>query len=138
MDARQSGLSSANLQNGKFVAGALSESSFANTGIVLADKTVNIVELVTSSSDPKFKGTRTVLDALMSGGAYGQDPNNKKETDIGGQCSNLCDALNAYLSIYDARAMVWAFVTRYGDKMKKDECLGHRKSELAVVGLAVE
>jgi hypothetical protein len=135
VDTRPSRLIDGPLKNGKFAQDSLSETIFANMGIPLADKTVSVVELISTSTEPTFKGTRSVLDTLVSGGTYGKDPANKKENDIGAQCGNLYDALNAYLSAYDARAMFWAFVTRYKDQMNVDACLGSRKAELAAVGL---
>jgi hypothetical protein len=138
IDTRKSRLINGDLPGGRFEKDSLTEAIFANTSILIGDKPVSIVELISSSIEPRFKSTRTLLDSLAAGQDYGLDPNNRKEANGGLLCSNLYDALNSYLSPYDARAMFWAFVTKYQKQMKKDDCLGTRKSELAAVGLSVD
>jgi len=138
IDTRKSRLINGDLPGGRFEKDSLTEAIFANTSILIVDKPVSIVELISSSTEPRFKSTRTLLDSLAAGQDYGLDPNNRKEANGGLLCSNLYDALNSYLSPYDARAMFWAFVTKYQKQMKKDDCLGTRKSELAAVGLSVD
>jgi hypothetical protein len=138
INTRQSRLVNGPLTNGKFDKDSLSVTIFANTGILIGDKSVGVAELISTSADPKFKSVRGILDTLAAGGTYGLDPSNQKERDIGPQCGNLYDALNAYLSPYDARAMFWAFNAKYRDQMKVDQCLGQqRKDELAAVGLSL-
>jgi len=89
-----------------------------------------------TSEDAKFKRTRSLLDAVLAGSSYGKDPNNKKEEDLAERCGDLYDALNAFLSRYDSRAMFWAFLQRYGDRIDKNVCLSQRRrTELAEVGL---
>lgn len=135
IDTRQSRLVDAPLVDSKFNASALSLTIFANAAIPLAGKDVSIVELITTSSDPNVKSTRPLLDTLTSGQSYGLDPNNKKEANVGPLCGNLYDALNKYLSPYDARAMFWAFLTKYKGQVQVGDCLGQLKSELELVGL---
>jgi hypothetical protein len=114
------------------------EAIFSNAGLALGTKPVGIVELISTSTDPKLKSTRALLDAVITGGTYGKDPNNKKEDNVGTLCGNLYDALNLYLSKYDARAMFWVFVTRYGDSLNKAACVGSRRAALSEVGLGLD
>jgi hypothetical protein len=102
-------------------------------------KSVSIVELISTSTDARLKSTRAMLDAvLVPGGTYGKDDKNKKEENIGILCGNLYDALNRYLSKYDARAMFWAFINRYGENLNKSACIGSRQGPLAEVGLSLQ
>jgi hypothetical protein len=115
------------------------EAIFSNAGMALGGtKPVGIVELISTSTEPKLKSTRTLLDAVISGGTYGKDPSNKKEDNVGALCANLYDALNLYLSKYDARAMFWIFIKRYGDSLNKTACLGSRQAALTEVGLSLD
>lgn len=127
---------SGKLTDGKFDKTKLSETLFNNTKLQIAQgQNVNLVELITTSSDARYKATRTMLDALIAGNAYGKDP---KQQDTSVRCADLYDALNAYLSKYDARAMFWAFFQKYGDQLLKDACINaSRKSELDSVGLGL-
>lgn len=125
----------AELVGGKFDPAQLSEAVFSTTEIDLADKTVSVIELISTSENKQFRGTRALLDPLLAGGSYGKDPSNKKEEDLGTRCGDLYAAFHAYLSSFDARAMFWAFLRKYGDRMDRAKCLGHRGSELAAVGL---
>lgn len=112
------------------------ESIFGNAGLSLGGvKPVSIVELISTSTDAKLKSTRTMLDAITAGGTYGKDLSNKKEDNINILCGNLYDALNLYLSKYDARAMFWAFLSRYGANLDKAACVGSRQAALSEVGL---
>ena len=112
------------------------EAIFGNTGLSLGGvKPVSIVELISTSTDAKLKSTRTMLDAVIAGGTYGKDPSNKKEDNVNILCGNLYDALNLYLSKYDARAMFWAFLSRYGANLDKAACVGSRQVALSEVGL---
>lgn len=124
------------LADGKFDKSKLSETMFNNTKLQIAQgQNVNLVELITTSSDARYKATRTMLDALIAGNSYGKDP---KQQDASIRCGDLYDALNSYLSKYDARAMFWAFLQKYGDQLPKNECLSaSRKSELDSVGLGL-
>jgi hypothetical protein len=137
VDTRQSRLVSGGLANSKFDKSKLSESIFTNTQVSVGEgKTVALVELMATSEDAKFKRTRSLLDAVLAGSSYGKDPNNKKEEDLAERCGDLYDALNAFLSRYDSRAMFWAFLQRYGDRIDKNVCLSQRRrTELAEVGL---
>lgn len=136
VDVSESRLVAGRLSDGKFKA-LPDESIFKNIGIEIAPgKSVGIVELISTSNDGSMKSTRSMLDATMSGVSYGKDPSNQKEANsVPILCGNLYDALNLYLSKYDARAMFWAFLRRYGDQTNKSACLGSRQSALAEVGL---
>lgn len=123
------------LSNGKFTSPP-DESIFSNAGIQIADnRPVGIIELISTSTDAKLKSVRALLDAVTVGGTYGKDPANKKEGNVSILCGNLYDGLNLYLSKYDARAMFWVFLNRYGDQFDKAACLGSRKFALDQVGL---
>ncbi|MCO5130810.1 MAG: hypothetical protein M9932_09615 [Xanthobacteraceae bacterium] len=123
--------------NGKF-GSKPDESIFNNASMVVGNsKQVSIVELITTSTEAKLKNTRAMLDVVLPGGTYGNDPTNKKEGNIATLCGNLYDALNIYLSKYDARAMFFAFITRYGDNLNRAACIGSRNAPLAEVGLAL-
>lgn len=136
VDAEDSRIIGGNLQGGKFGSDQFSISVFNTLSIPMGDgKSVSVVELISSSSNASIKAARPLLDALAGGGTYGKDPNNKKEDDIAVRCGSLYDALNTYLSRYDARAMFFAFVKNYGDRINKDACLGARQAELQSVGL---
>lgn len=136
IDAEDSRIVGGNLQGGKFVRDQFSISVFNTLSIPMGDsKSVSVVELITTSSNASIKAARPLLDVLTGGGTYGKDPNNKKEDDIGPRCGSLYDALNTYLSRYDARAMFFAFVKNYGDRINKEACLGPRQAELQSVGL---
>ncbi|MGC2778222.1 MAG: hypothetical protein WA418_21555 [Bradyrhizobium sp.] len=137
IDTRQSRLVNTPLVDSKFNPSSLSLTMFSNTSLPVVGKAVSIVELISTSSDPAVKSTRALLDALISGQSYGLDQGNKKESNVGPLCSNLYDALNRYLSPYDARAMFWAFLAKYKDQMRAGDCLGQLKSELEVVGLGL-
>jgi hypothetical protein len=121
------------LTDGRFDKAKISETIFNNTQLQIAQsQNVSLVELITSSSDPRYKATRTMLDAVIAGNAYGRD---SKEQDASVRCGDLYDALNTYLSKYDARAMFWAFIQKYGEQLPKS-CLNvSRKTELDSVGL---
>jgi hypothetical protein len=136
VETQQSRLVAGKLSGNKFDPSKLSEAIFGNAQVAVGDgKTVTLVELISTSGDAKFKRTRSLLDAVIGGSNYGKDPANKKEEDLAERCGDLYDALNAYLSRYDSRAMFWAFLQRYGDKLDKNACLGRRRMELADVGL---
>jgi hypothetical protein len=120
---------------GKFEPNAITESMFNATELTIADKTVPLAEIIATTDHRVARNTRTLLDTLLGGGTYGKDPANKKEDDIGRRCGDLYDALHLYLSRFDARAMFWAFLARYGDSMNKPTCLGGRQADLVAVGL---
>jgi len=79
IDTRKSRLINGDLPGGRFEKDSLTEAIFANTSILIVDKPVSIVELISSSTEPRFKSTRTLLDSLAAGQDYGLDPNNRKE-----------------------------------------------------------
>jgi hypothetical protein len=136
VDVQDSRIINGDLEGGKFGPDQISTSIFNTLAISMGDgKSVSIVELISSSADNSIKTARPLLDGVIAGGSYGKDPNNKKENDIAARCGSLYDALNLYLSRYDARAMFYAFVTNYGDRIDKETCLGPRKVELESVGL---
>jgi hypothetical protein len=136
VDVQDSRIINGDLEGGKFGPDQISTSIFNTLAISMGDgKSVSIVELISSSADNSIKTARPLLDGVIAGGSYGKDPNNKKENDIAARCGSLYDALNLYLSRYDARAMFYAFVTNYGDRIDKEACLGPRKVELESVGL---
>jgi hypothetical protein len=135
IETTQSRFAADGIVNGKFKSRP-DESIFNNAGMALGGaKAVSIVELISTSTDAKLKSTRALLDAVISGGTYGKDPNNKKEDNGNILCGNLYDALNLYLSKYDARAMFWAFTNRYGNNFDKAACVGSRQAALSEVGL---
>jgi hypothetical protein len=133
------------MSESRFVSGRLTdgkfkvkpdESIFRNASLALAPgKYVSIIELIATSSDADLKSTRPLLDAVIGGGTYGKDPANKKEDNVATLCGNLYDALNRYLSKYDARAMFWVFINRYGELLNREACLGSRQQALVEVGL---
>lgn len=127
------------IEDGKFKTRP-DDSIFYNASMKMTDsKYVKIIELVTTSSDPAQKSTRAMLDILNAGGTYGKDLANRKEENVGVLCNNLYDALATYLSTYDALAMYWIFLNRYGNSLNKSACLGaQRKAGLARVGLEVD
>jgi hypothetical protein len=111
---------------------------FNNASMTVGGGTsVGIVELISTSTDPKLKSTRAMLDSVIPGGTYGKG-NSNIDGNVGVLCGNLYDALNKYLSKYDARAMFWAFVTRYGESLNKSACIGSRQGPLAEVGLSLQ
>jgi hypothetical protein len=137
IETQESRLAPGQFKDGRFDKETLSQTMFNNAQISLGEnKTVGIIELISTSSDAKFKGTRTMIDALAGGGDYGKDTN-KREQNVAIRCSDLYDALNVYLSKYDARAMFWAFLQKYGQQLDGSACLGSRRSELAAVGLTM-
>jgi hypothetical protein len=137
IESRQSRLIAGKLTNGKFDRNELTDTIFTTASIAIGDtKMVGIVELLTTANEERFKRTRALLDTLLSGGTYGRDPANVKETDLTARCNDLYDGLHRYLSKYDARAMYWAFLQRFGDSIRKEACLGpSRQADLAAVGL---
>jgi hypothetical protein len=135
IETTQSRFAPDGILNGKFKAKP-DESIFNNAGMSVGGaKPVSIVELISTSTDAKLKSTRALLDTVVSGGTYGKDPNNKKEDNVNILCGNLYDALNLYLSKYDARAMFWAFNSRYGSSFDKAACIGSRQAAMAEIGL---
>lgn len=133
IDTQESRLIPGGFANGKFDKSKLSEALFSTAQIAVAEgKPVNLIELISTSSDARYKQTRAMLDAVMSGGNFGKDP---AKEDVARRCGDLYDALNSYLSIYDARVMFWAFLKRHGERLDKKVCLGNRESELTAVGL---
>lgn len=122
------------VNNGKFSSGSISESVFQTTEVSIGEKSLTVLELLQSSDMPRFKPARMLLDALANGGTYGKDPA-KKEDDLAFRCGELYDALHSFVSKYDARAMFWAFLQKYGESVNKQACLGNRAAELKAVGL---
>lgn len=127
------------LTGGKFDASKISEEAFANATVpLIGGKTVTVLELLLTGDSKSAKEARPMLDAVTSGGAYGKDPNNKKEVEsVNSRCGALYDALHAIASAYDARALFWAFLKRNGDKIDRNVCLGSRKGELDKLGLVL-
>jgi hypothetical protein len=113
----------------KFEKTNLSEVIFNNTRVAIADgKSAGVAELIPQSSEARFRGTGKLLETVQAAKIY-------SESDTALRCGDLYEALNAYLSKYDARAMFWAFLQKYGSFVQKDACLGGRKGELEAVGL---
>jgi hypothetical protein len=123
------------IKDGKFDPATLSENVVNSEFLVGDGKSVPILELITTSDNATTKLARPLIESLMSGKDYGKDPTNKKEDDVNFRCGALYDSLHLYLSKFDARAMFWSFVRRYGDRIDSKACVGSRGTELEAVGL---
>jgi hypothetical protein len=133
IETQESRLVPAAFANGRFDKTKISDALFNAAQIPVGEgKGVSLVELISTSSDARFKRTRGMLDALISGGSFGADAGREG---VAARCGDLYDALNNYLSSYDARAMFWVFLNRYGGQLDKNACLGARQAELSAVGL---
>jgi len=86
----------------------------------------SLLELIRGSeTHPEVRG---FLDAIAA--------KRKDEGDTDSNCGALYSAIGNYLSIYDARALFWAFVRRHGALIEKSACLsGGRREELEQIGL---
>ncbi|QJP14610.1 hypothetical protein G3545_13725 [Starkeya sp. ORNL1] len=102
---------------------------FDERRVAVADgRQVRVIELIPASSEQRYRNTRTMLETVQAGKGY-------SEGDAALRCGDLYGALGAYLSKYDARAMFWSFLQKYGAFLPKDACLGGRKAELEAAGL---
>jgi hypothetical protein len=89
----------------------------------------SLIELLRSSD--AYQDIRGLLDQLAAGKPY-------QEPDLGVRCASLYGAFGNYLSIYDARALFWAFVKKYSGLVDPQVCLsGGRREELQQIGLTV-
>jgi hypothetical protein len=123
----QSELIGGDLTNGKFGSNQISVAAFGKV-LPVAGQNLNIANLVATSTDADSMGARPLLAAVLAGQSYTQ-------ADVGARCLNLYNALNVYMSTFDARAMMYAFILGYGDKINKTACIGPMAPDLAAVGL---
>jgi hypothetical protein len=123
------------LQDGKFDPISLSQSIASSEYEVGDGKSVSILELIATSDNATTKLARPLIESLITGKDYGKDAANNKENDVNFRCSALYESFHLYLSQLDARAMFWAFLQKYGDKINRGQCLGSRASELGTIGL---
>ncbi len=120
----------------RFMSGAFNP---ANVSVAMADE--KTFTIVTAKAQP-YKAS--LLDLIRGSDAHPEvrgfldaiaaKRNDEGETDS--NCGALYSAIGNYLSIYDARALFWAFVRRHGALVEKTACLsGGRREELEQIGL---